>query len=119
MPAPSSLLSSLTEPSSVEKVSRSLTQSTRCLTILSAGTQRRTRKVVTTQSVEEDKKLKATVKKFGVQPLTDIDEVNMFKEDNTVLHFRKPHSKCPSQSPVRALPAAVQPNGRRERARHR
>jgi hypothetical protein len=31
----------------------------------------------------------------GVQPLTDIDEVNMFKDDNTVVHFRKPLSKCP------------------------
>ena len=54
------------------------------------GTQRRTRKVVTNQNVEEDKKLKAAVKKFGAQPLTDIDEVNMFKDDNTVVHFKKP-----------------------------
>jgi nascent polypeptide-associated complex subunit beta len=28
-----------------------------------------------------------------VQPLTDIDEVNMFKDDNTVVHFKKPISK--------------------------
>jgi hypothetical protein len=33
---------------------------TRCI-----GTQRRTKKVVTSQNVEEDKKLKAAVKKFG------------------------------------------------------
>ena len=26
----------------------------------------------------------------GVQPLQDIDEVNMFKDDNTVMHFKKP-----------------------------
>lgn len=74
------------------------------------GTQRRTKKVVTTQTVGEDKKLKAAVKKFGkfhfilnsrlltfvltgVQPLNDIDEVNMFKDDNTIVHFRKPLSK--------------------------
>lgn len=30
---------------------------------------------------------------LGVQPLSDIDEVNMFKDDNTVVHFRKPISK--------------------------
>ena len=54
------------------------------------GTQSRTRKVVTSSHVEEDKKLKTVIKKFGVQPLTDIDEVNMFKNDNTVVHFSKP-----------------------------
>ena len=26
----------------------------------------------------------------GVQPLNDIEEVNMFKDDNTVIHFRRP-----------------------------
>ena len=27
---------------------------------------------------------------LGVQPLNDIDEVNMFKSDNTVIHFKRP-----------------------------
>jgi len=40
--------------------------------------------------VEADKKLVATVKKFGVQSLNDIDECNMFKDDNTILNFKKP-----------------------------
>ena len=43
--------------------------------------------------MNEDKKLKSTIKKFGMQSLQDIDEVNMFKDDNTVVHFRKPLSK--------------------------
>ena len=30
---------------------------------------------------------------IGVQPLQDIEEVNMFKDDNTVVHFKKPLSK--------------------------
>ena len=30
---------------------------------------------------------------IGVQPLQDIDEVNMFKDDNTVIHFKRPSSK--------------------------
>lgn len=55
------------------------------------GTQRRTKKVVTQKTeVNVDKKFNATIKKFGMQPLSDIDEVNMFKDDNTVIHFRKP-----------------------------
>ena len=62
------------------------------------------------QNVNEDKKLKSAIKKFGkislspihltisflwigVQPLQDIDEVNMFKDDNTVIHFKRPLSK--------------------------
>ena len=57
------------------------------------GTQRRTKKVVHHQEVNEDKKLKSTIKKFGMQPLQDIDEVNMFKEDNTILHMKRPTSK--------------------------
>ena len=43
--------------------------------------------------MNEDKKLKSTIKKFGMQPLQDIDEVNMFKEDNTILHMKRPTSK--------------------------
>jgi hypothetical protein len=30
---------------------------------------------------------------LGVQPLQDIEEVNMFKDDSTVIHFKKPLSK--------------------------
>lgn len=30
---------------------------------------------------------------LGVQPLQDIDEVNFFKDDNTVVHFKRPLSK--------------------------
>lgn len=29
----------------------------------------------------------------GVQPLNDIEEVNMFKDDNSVVHFRRPAGK--------------------------
>merc|ERR1711981_984716 len=56
------------------------------------GTQRRTKKVVHHQEVNEDKKFKSTIKKFGMQQLQDIDEVNMFKDDHTVIHFKKPQT---------------------------
>lgn len=94
---------------SVERVSRSTPPPLSVLWPIDLlGTQRRTKKVVTSNTVEEDKKLKATVKKFGmwtchhffinsefigVQALNDIDEVNMFKDDNTIVHFKKPQSK--------------------------
>ena len=38
----------------------------------------------------EDKKLQAALKKLNVQPVSGIDEVNMFKEDGNVLHFKQP-----------------------------
>ena len=43
--------------------------------------------------MKEDKQLKSTIKKFGMQQLQDIDEVNMFKDDNTVIHLKRPQSK--------------------------
>ena len=53
---------------------------------------RRTKKVVThKEELQEDKKFKSTIKKYGMQPLSDIDEVNMFKDDNTVIHFKRPN----------------------------
>ncbi|CAO1624823.1 unnamed protein product [Parajaminaea phylloscopi] len=38
----------------------------------------------------EDKKLQAALKKLNVQPISGFDEVNMFKEDGNVLHFKQP-----------------------------
>jgi len=66
---------------------------------------RRTKKIVThKEELQEDKKFKSTIKKYGkythlvnqvsgMQPLSDIDEVNMFKDDNTVIHFKRPTCK--------------------------
>lgn len=54
------------------------------------GSQRRKKKAVHKTQITDDKKLKPIFKKFGVQPLPGIDEVNMFKDDNTVLHFSHP-----------------------------
>lgn len=56
------------------------------------GTQRRKKKVVHKTVIQDDKKFRSTIKKFGMQPLPDIDEVNMFKDDYTVIHFKKPES---------------------------
>mmetsp|Transcript_56772 Transcript_56772/g.65050 ORF Transcript_56772/g.65050 Transcript_56772/m.65050 type:complete len:168 (-) Transcript_56772:171-674(-) len=55
-----------------------------------AGTQRRKKKVVAKTTVTSDKNLKGMIKKFNVQPVPDIAEVNMFKNDDTVIHFKHP-----------------------------
>merc|ERR1711934_1279418 len=38
----------------------------------------------------DDKKIQATLKKFSCSNLPGIDEVNMFKEDGNVIHFKNP-----------------------------
>ena len=53
------------------------------------GTERRKKKVVKSAK-QEDKKVMSIVKKYSPQPLDGITEVNMFKDDNTVIHFTKP-----------------------------
>lgn len=41
-------------------------------------------------SQQDDKKLQAALKKLNVQPITGVEEVNMFLEDGNVLHFTAP-----------------------------
>merc|ERR1712060_317843 len=42
------------------------------------------------QNGEEDKRITNTLRKFNCQNLQGIDEVNMFKNDGTVIHFKNP-----------------------------
>lgn len=39
---------------------------------------------------QEDKKILSAVKKYSPQPLDGLAEANLFKDDNTVIHFVKP-----------------------------
>ena len=41
----------------------------------------------------EDPKLQAALKKLQVEPVSGIEEINMFKEDGNVLHFSAPKGK--------------------------
>jgi nascent polypeptide-associated complex subunit beta len=54
------------------------------------GTPRRKVKKVHKSSGTDDKKLQASLKKLNVQPIAQIEEVNMFKEDGNVIHFSAP-----------------------------
>ncbi|WVQ94703.1 nascent polypeptide-associated complex subunit beta [Kwoniella sp. CBS 9459] len=65
------------------------------------GTPRRKQvKKSVTATQGDDRKLQAALKKLGVQPLTGVEEVNMFKEDGNVLHFGAPrvHAALPSNT---------------------
>lgn len=50
-------------------------------------------KKVHKSSGTDDKKLQGALKKLNVQPITAIEEVNMFKQDGNVIHFSAPKGK--------------------------
>ncbi|KAH7639925.1 transcription factor btf3-like protein [Dermatophagoides farinae] len=54
------------------------------------GTARRKKKVVHRTATTDDKKLQSSLKKLTVNSIPGIEEVNMFKEDGTVIHFTNP-----------------------------
>ena len=54
------------------------------------GTTRRKRKTVHKSSSTDDKKLQQTLKNFSLNGIPQVEEVNMFKRDGTVLHFVNP-----------------------------
>merc|ERR1712119_218369 len=54
------------------------------------GTARRKKKVVHKTATTDDKKLQSTLKKLAVNTITNIEEVNMIRDDGTVLHFNNP-----------------------------
>ncbi|CAG8437006.1 10493_t:CDS:2 [Ambispora gerdemannii] len=54
------------------------------------GTPRRKVKKVHKTASNDDKKLQSTLKKLNVQPIPQIEEVNMFKDDGNVIHFTAP-----------------------------
>ncbi|XP_002156589.1 transcription factor BTF3 homolog 4 [Hydra vulgaris] len=54
------------------------------------GTQRRKRKVVHKTATTDDKKLQGSLKKLSVNTIPGIEEVNMIRDDGTVIHFNNP-----------------------------
>lgn len=54
------------------------------------GTARRKKKVVHRTATADDKKLQSSLKKLAVNNIAGIEEVNMIKDDGTVIHFNNP-----------------------------
>merc|ERR1711899_721728 len=54
------------------------------------GTARRKKKVVHRTATTDDKKLQSSLKKLSVNNIPGIEEVNMIKDDGTVIHFNTP-----------------------------
>jgi len=54
------------------------------------GVPRRKKKVVHRTATTDDKKLQSSLKKLSVNNIPGIEEVNMIKDDGTVIHFNNP-----------------------------
>merc|ERR1712071_29688 len=67
-----------------------------------AGQTRKKKVTQTSSSVSDDKRIQQTLKKFACSSLPGIDEVNMFKEDGTVIHFKN-QKVPPHQHPTPSL----------------
>ena len=54
------------------------------------GSQKKKKIVVHKSSAVQDKKIAAVAKKAGAKNIGEINEINVFRDDNTVFHFKKP-----------------------------
>jgi nascent polypeptide-associated complex subunit beta len=54
------------------------------------GTVRRKHKAVRKNAIQDDKRLKNVLTKLNVRDIPAIEEVNLFKDDGTVIHFAQP-----------------------------
>jgi len=54
------------------------------------GSVRRKKKAVHKTTTTDDKRLQSTLKRLGVNAIQGIEEVNLFKDDGTVIHFTNP-----------------------------
>lgn len=58
------------------------------------GTPRRKKKIVHQTPGTDDKKLQSNLKKLSVNTIPGIEEVNMIKNDGTVIHFNNPKAQA-------------------------
>jgi nascent polypeptide-associated complex subunit beta len=67
------------------------------------GTPRRKKKIVHQTAATDDKKLQSTLKKLAVNNIPGIEEVNLIKNDGSVIHFNNPKTQASLASNVFAI----------------
>merc|ERR1712028_62183 len=68
-----------------------------------AGSARRTKLVKHKSHAADDKQLQAQLKRLGCNNIPGIEEVNMFQEDGSVIHFSAPKVQASVQSNTFAI----------------
>merc|ERR1712013_745759 len=61
------------------------------------------KKIVHKASNTDDKKLQSQLKKLSINPIPGIEEVNMFKDDGSVIHFTSPKVQASPQANTFAI----------------
>lgn len=64
------------------------------------GTEKRKKIVVHKGTAVQDKKIVALAKKSGARSIGETAEINIFKDDNSVLHFKKPKIEYSSKDRI-------------------
>lgn len=64
------------------------------------GTVRR-KKTVIVRNKMDDKRLKAQLQRIGVRDIPAIEEVNLFKDDGNVIHFKNPKGESADETCIR------------------
>ncbi|XP_045723360.1 transcription factor BTF3-like [Mirounga angustirostris] len=78
------------------------------------GTACRKKKVVRRAATADDKKLQFSVKKLGVNNISGIEEVNMFTDQGTVLHFNNPEVQASLAANTFTIPGHAETKRRTE-----
>merc|ERR1719181_1501749 len=73
------------------------------------GSARRKQKQVKKSSSSDDKRLQQTLKRLGVNTIPGIEEVNMFKDDGTVIHFEQPKVQASIQANTYVISGNAEP----------
>lgn len=76
------------------------------------GTQKRKKLVVHKSAAVQDKKIAAIAKKSGARNLGDTAEINVFKDDNSVLHFKKPKVEYAVKDKVTFITGTAETKGK-------
>ena len=65
------------------------------------GSVRRKKKAIHKTTTTDDKRLQNTLKRLGVNNIPAIEEVNLFKDNGTVIHFNNPKGEVVTLTPAR------------------
>merc|ERR1712226_1615713 len=71
------------------------------------GSVRRKKKAIHKTTTTDDKRLQNTLKRLGVNNIPAIEEVNLFKDNGTVIHFNNPKGVRGSRSRSARLAAPL------------
>lgn len=83
-----------------------------------SGTPRRKKKIVHQTAATDDKKLQSTLKKLAVNNIPGIEEVNLIKNDGSVIHFNNPKTQASLASNVFAITGHGEQKQASQRARN-